>query len=71
MTRKWGEDVEKVFYKELDKLDMLNPQGPEYSVQLNYLQTMVSLPWNEYTEDDIDLKRAQRCSTKTTTAWRR
>lgn len=60
MTRKWGEDVEKVFYKELDKLDMLNPQGPEYSVQLNYLQTMVSLPWNEYTEDDIDLKRAQK-----------
>ena len=60
MTRKWGEDVEKTFYKELDKLDMLNPQGPEYSVQLNYLQTMVSLPWNEYTEDDIDLKRAQK-----------
>ena len=60
MAKKWGEDVEKTFYKELDKLDMLNPQGPEYSVQLNYLQTMVSLPWNEYTEDDIDLKRAQK-----------
>ena len=52
--------LQQTFYKELDKLDMLNPQGPEYSVQLNYLQTMVSLPWNEYTEDDIDLKRAQK-----------
>lgn len=60
MTRKWNEDVKKTFYKELDKLDTLNPQGPEYSVQLNYLQTMVSLPWNEYTNDDLDLKRAQR-----------
>ena len=59
-TRKWGEEVEKTFYKELDKLDTLNPQGPEYSVQLNYLQTMVNLPWNEYTEDDLDLKRAQK-----------
>ncbi|MBR5729287.1 MAG: endopeptidase La [Prevotella sp.] len=59
-TRKWSEDVLKTFNKELDKLDMLNPQGPEYSVQLNYLQTMVGLPWNEYTHDDLDLKRAQR-----------
>lgn len=59
-TRKWSEEVLKTFNKELDKLDMLNPQGPEYSVQLNYLQTMVGLPWNEYTHDDLDLKRAQR-----------
>ena len=59
-TRKWNEEVQKTFNKELDKLDMLNPQGPEYSVQLNYLQTLVSLPWNEYTDDDLDLKRAQR-----------
>lgn len=58
--KKWGEDVAKTFYKELDKLDMLNPQAPEYSVQLNYLQTMVELPWNEYTHDDLNLKRAQK-----------
>ena len=56
----WTEDVEKVFVKELDKLDTLNPQSPDYSVQLNYLQTMVNLPWNEFTEDDLDLKRAQK-----------
>lgn len=59
-TKKWNEDVEKFFYKELDKLDLYNPQGPEYSLQVNYLETMVALPWNEYTEDNLDLKRAQR-----------
>ncbi|MGI6242920.1 MAG: endopeptidase La [Prevotella sp.] len=57
---KWPEEVGKTFYKELDKLDMLNPQGPEYSVQLNYLQQMVALPWGVYTKDNTDLKRAQR-----------
>jgi len=58
--KKWSEEVAKTFYKEVDKLEMLNPQGPEYSVQLNYLQTLVGLPWNEYTHDDLNLKRAQR-----------
>ena len=56
----WSDEVDKVFTKELDKLDMLNPQSPEYSVQLNYLQTMVNLPWGEYTVDDLNLKRAQK-----------
>ena len=56
----WSKDVEKVFAKELDKLSTLNPQNPEYSIQLSYLQTMVNLPWNEYTKDDLDLKRARR-----------
>lgn len=64
MTKQWTEDVQHTFYKELDKLDILNPQGPEYSVQLNYLQTMVNLPWNEFTKDDLDLKRAQRILNK-------
>ena len=58
--KKWSEDVAKIFQKELDKLDTLNPQSPDYSVQVNYLQTMVNLPWNEYTKDDLDLKRAKR-----------
>ncbi|MBP3835305.1 MAG: endopeptidase La [Prevotella sp.] len=58
--KKWSEEVEKVFHKELEKLDMLHPQGPEYSVQMNYLQTMVDLPWGEYTEDDLNIKRAER-----------
>lgn len=58
--KKWSEDIAKIFNKELDKLDTLNPQSPEFSVQLNYLQTMVNLPWNEYTKDNLDLKRAKR-----------
>ncbi len=59
-SKKWNEDVMQVFYKELDKLDTINPQSPDYSLLLNYLQMMVDLPWNEYTEDDLNLKRAER-----------
>lgn len=56
----WPEDIAKIFYKELDKLDMFNPQSPEYSVQLNYLQQMTALPWGKYTQDSLDLKRAKK-----------
>ena len=56
----WPLDIERTFYKEADKLDNLNPQSPEFNVQLTYLQTFVGLPWGEYTEDDLDLKRAQK-----------
>ncbi len=59
-NKKWSYDIGKIFYKEADKLDNLNPQGPEFNVQLNYLQTFVSLPWGEYTVDDMDIKRAQK-----------
>ena len=58
--KRWNYEVGKIFYKEADKLDNLNPQSPEYNVQLNYLQTFVSLPWREYTQDDLNLKRAQK-----------
>ncbi len=58
--KKWPESVKAIFDKEITKLDLLNSQSPEYSVQLNYLQTLVDLPWAEYTKDDLDLKRAQR-----------
>ncbi len=58
--KNWSDDVAKLFRKELDKLDMFNPQSPEYSIQYNYLQTMIALPWGEYTKDNLDLKRAQR-----------
>ena len=58
--KKWPEEIGKVFSKEIDKLDLLHQQSPEYSVQLNYLQMMVDLPWNEYTTDSLDLKRAER-----------
>ena len=58
--KQWPEDVAKVFYKEVDKLDTLNTQSPDFNVQLTYLQTMVDLPWGEYTDDDLNLKRAQK-----------
>jgi ATP-dependent Lon protease len=58
--KKWPEDIEKFFYKEVEKLDQVNQNSPDYNVQLTYLQTLVGLPWNEYTKDDLDLKRAQK-----------
>lgn len=58
--KKWAEEVEETFQKELKKLQRLNPAAAEYSVQLNYLQELLDLPWNEYTEDNFDLKHAQK-----------
>lgn len=58
--KKWNEKVEKTFHKELDKLQRMNPQGAEYSVQLNYIETLLDLPWDAYSKDKFDLKRAQR-----------
>jgi ATP-dependent Lon protease len=58
--KKWSKDTGLSFLKEVDKLNRLNPATGEYSVQLNYLQTLLELPWNEYTKDNFDLKRAQR-----------
>jgi ATP-dependent Lon protease len=57
--KKWSEEVAKIFEKELKKLQRLNPAAADYSVQLNYLQELLDLPWNEYTEDNFDLKNAQ------------
>lgn len=58
-NKNWPEAVAKAFKKELERLDTLNQQSPDYSVQLNYLDTMVSLPWNYCTKDDLDIKRAK------------
>ena len=60
MNKKWSDDVARTFYKEVDKLDNLQPQSPDFNVQLNYLQTFVSLPWDDYTKDDLNLHRAQK-----------
>ena len=59
-TKKWNEATQKVFQKELAKLDNIHPQSPDYPIQLNYLQTLVDLPWGEYTEDDLSLSHAQK-----------
>ena len=58
-TKKWTPEVKKVFDKELDKLHRLNPAAAEYSVQVNYIQTLLDLPWREYTQDNLDLKHAR------------
>ncbi|NLA62749.1 MAG: endopeptidase La, partial [Bacteroidales bacterium] len=57
--KKWSEEVAKTFEKEISKLERLNPQSPDYSVQYGYLQTILELPWNEYTDDNFNLKNAQ------------
>jgi ATP-dependent Lon protease len=58
--KKWDEIIAKHFEKELDKLQRINPNSAEYSVQRNYLDLLIDLPWNEYTDDNFDLKRAQK-----------
>ncbi len=59
-NKKWNEEVAKTFEKEINKLERLNPQSPDYSVQFGYLQTILELPWNEYTEDNFNLENAQK-----------
>jgi ATP-dependent Lon protease len=59
-TKKWTEDVKKTFEMELDKLHRLNPAAAEYSVQVNYIQTLLDLPWGEYTQDNLDLANARK-----------
>ncbi len=58
--KKWPKEAKKRFEKELEKLARLNPQAAEYSVQHNYIETLVELPWLDYSKDNFDLKRAQK-----------
>jgi ATP-dependent Lon protease len=58
--KKWTAEVKKTFEKELDKLSRLNPAAAEYSVQVNYVQTLLDLPWGYYTEDNLDLNNARK-----------
>ncbi|MGB1448279.1 MAG: endopeptidase La [Flavobacteriaceae bacterium] len=60
LVKKWEEKVGKHFDKELMKLQRMNPQVAEYSVQRNYLDLFLDLPWGEFSEDQFDLKRAQK-----------
>ena len=57
--KKWPEEIAKAFEKELAKLEKYNPNSPDYSVQYNYLEFMLQLPWGEMSEDNLDLKHAQ------------
>ena len=59
-SKKWSEKVKEHFDKELSKMQRMNPQVSEYSIQRNYLDLFLDLPWNEYSKDKFDLKRAKR-----------
>jgi ATP-dependent Lon protease len=58
--KKWSKEIAESFDKELKKLQRMNPQAAEYSIQLNYMEILVELPWNEFTQDNFDLDRAQQ-----------
>jgi ATP-dependent Lon protease len=59
-NKKWSDEVAKTFEKEVQKLERLNPQSPDYSVQFGYLQTILELPWGVYSKDNFNLKNAQK-----------
>lgn len=58
--KKWSKEVAEIFEKELVKLERLHPQSPDYSIQYTYIQTLLDLPWNEYTKDNFNLNHAQK-----------
>jgi ATP-dependent Lon protease len=58
--KKWNKDIAEIFESEIGKLERMHPHSPEYPVQENYVETILDLPWNEYTKDNFDLKKAQR-----------
>lgn len=58
-SKKWSAEVADVFNKEIAKLERTNPASPDYGVSMNYVELLLDLPWNEYTEDIFDLKRAK------------
>lgn len=58
--KNWPQEVKKHFEKELDKILRINPSAAEYPIALNYAETMVELPWNEFTQDNFDLKHARK-----------
>jgi ATP-dependent Lon protease len=60
MKKKWSKEIATHFNKELEKMARMNPAAADYSVQINYLELLLDLPWNEFTKDNFDLKRAQK-----------
>ncbi|MCX6283241.1 MAG: LON peptidase substrate-binding domain-containing protein, partial [Bacteroidetes bacterium] len=58
--KKWPREVAEVFEKEITKLQRMHPAAAEYSIQVNYIETLVQLPWNDYTDDNLDLDHAMQ-----------
>ncbi|MBP5219063.1 MAG: LON peptidase substrate-binding domain-containing protein, partial [Bacteroidales bacterium] len=59
-AKKWPKEVAEQFEKELSKLEKYNPSSPDYSIQYNYIEFMLDLPWGEMSKDNLDLKHAQK-----------
>ena len=59
-SKKWPKEVGEIFEKEVAKLERVHPQSPDYSIQSQYVQTIISLPWGEYSKDNFNLSHAQR-----------
>jgi ATP-dependent Lon protease len=59
-NKKWTEEVGETFNREVEKLRRMNPAAGEYSIQLSYIQTLLDLPWSEYSEDNFDMKHAEQ-----------
>ncbi len=60
----WNDATAKIFDKEMKKLERMSQHSPDYSTQLNYIETMLDLPWNEFTKDNFNLKNAQKVLNK-------
>ncbi len=58
--KKWSKEVAEIFEKEMAKLERYNPSSPEYSIQFNYIQFLLDLPWDEVSADNLDIRNAQR-----------
>ena len=58
--KKWSKEAATHFNKEIEKLSRMNPAAADYSIQINYLELLLDLPWNDFTKDNFDLKRAEK-----------
>lgn len=63
-AKKWSKEVGATFEREVQKLERINPQSPDYNVQLTYLQTLLALPWNVYTTDNLNIPNAEKVLNK-------
>lgn len=60
LNKNWPKNVAETFQKEISKLERMNPNAAEYSVQMNYLELLLDLPWSEMTKDHFDLRKAEK-----------
>ncbi|MDR2385421.1 MAG: endopeptidase La [Tannerella sp.] len=58
--KKWSKETGETLEKEITKLERLHPQSPDHQIQMEYVQTIINLPWNEYSKDNFNLKRAEK-----------